>query len=85
MTKGIAALSPEERSTLEAFFGVKLSPYVPSSYVSRIERVLDILEALWTAQALKERHFEGWLGEIQKVHMREVSNLSLRTVVVVLQ
>lgn len=73
MTKGIGALSSEERSELEEFFGAKLSPYAPASYVSKLERVLDLLEALWMSQALKERQFEAWFREIRKVHMKEVS------------
>lgn len=72
MSRGIGALSNDERSALEEFFGAKLSPYVPASYVSKLERVLDLLEALWMSQALKERHFETWFREIRKVHMKEV-------------
>ena len=72
MSRGIGALSNDERSELEEFFGAKLSPYAPASYVSKLERVLDLLEALWMSQALKERQFEAWFREIRKVHMKEV-------------
>jgi hypothetical protein len=72
MIRGMGALLPEELKQLEQFFGVKLSSYIPATYVSKIERVLDILEALWMSQALQERQFDAWFSEIQRLHKKEV-------------
>ena len=39
---------------------------------SAVDACLDLLESLWAAQALKERHFDSWMADLQRVHAREV-------------
>jgi hypothetical protein len=43
------------------------------SPVLRLEVVLDVLEACWVVQALKERHFDSWFSDLFKIHSKEVS------------
>ena len=37
-----------------------------------IGRVLDVLEGLWTCQALKESHFDKWFNELLEQHRKQV-------------
>ena len=38
----------------------------------RLELVLDLVEACWISQALKERHFDSWFSDLFKIHNKEV-------------
>jgi hypothetical protein len=51
---------------------------------SRIERILDIIEALWSMQALRERHFHSWVslviksGEEKEATLRKAYDLEAK-------
>lgn len=72
MSRGLRALSAAELGELEVFFGTPLATYTPSAAAdSKLDRVLDVLEALWTTQALREKVFDRWFAEIRQVHEQE--------------
>lgn len=41
--------------------------------------LLDLLECMWAAQALKERHFDSWITDLRTMHIDKVGteNLSI--------
>jgi hypothetical protein len=70
MASGLAQLAEPERIELETFLKSSImSLDVPGSYA---EQVLDVLEALWYTQALKERHFEAWITQLNAQHKKQV-------------
>lgn len=76
MISGLDALSAEELDVLEKFLGVTtIDPYEEKDKDSVYERVLDILEGMWYAQALKERHFDIWFAELIRKHTLEENDL----------
>lgn len=44
---------------------------------SILEKTLDILESLWYAQALKERHFDAWMSDLRQLHANEEREITL--------
>ena len=61
---------PELRE-LEAFFGQGLprdAIEFQAHATGKLRVVADLIEVLWAAQALKERHFNHWFSELQTIH-----------------
>lgn len=63
---------------LESFVGCPLASIVSSVGGEKtgnnalVDASLDLLEALWATQALKERHFDAWMAELHQLHSKEV-------------
>ena len=70
--RGLTLLRTEEMAELESFLGEKLTGIQYSEKRGPADRYLDLIEALWTAQALKERHFDYWFTETKKIYDAEV-------------
>jgi hypothetical protein len=71
---------------LEAFLGISLSqlPEVtPNMHAAPrdfstwtpADTVLDLLEGMWLAQALKERHFDSWISDLRSMHVEQVRDV----------
>ena len=43
--------------------------------INKLDNVLDVLEGLWMAQALKERHFDAWYAILTTNQKNEVCNM----------
>jgi hypothetical protein len=71
MSLGLQALSNEEILELENYFGIDMISISTGSTSRITEMVLDIVEALWSSQALKERHFDSWFSDLQKIQEKE--------------
>ena len=68
---------------LESFLGCKLAA-LPSSTPNMhketlsfetwttADKYLDLVEAMWAAQALKERHFDSWIMDMRNMHIEQV-------------
>ena len=69
---GLSVLSPEETTELELFVGVNLSDIRYGQRQNKVDEYLDLVEGLWTTQALKERHFDSWFTDLKKLHEKEV-------------
>lgn len=69
---GLSSLSSADTSELEAFLGVTLSSIQYGERQLGVDIYLDLVEGLWTAQALKERHFDSWFTDLKKLHDKEV-------------
>jgi hypothetical protein len=69
---GLSSLSPEEVLELEKFLGVSLSSIQYGERQTPADAYLDLVEGLWTAQALKERHFDSWFTDLKRLHEKEV-------------
>lgn len=69
---GLSSLSSADTSELEAFLGVTLSSIRYGERQLGVDIYLDLVEGLWTAQALKERHFDSWFTDLKKLHDKEV-------------
>ncbi len=77
MKNGLRELQQDEVHQLENFLGVPLQsllhPPDPCDHARlKAEFYLDILEELWLAQALKERHFDAWFGTLKRQQNLEV-------------
>lgn len=72
---GLSSLSSADTSELEAFLGVTLSSIRYGERQLGVDIYLDLVEGLWTAQALKERHFDSWFTDLKKLHEKEVENM----------
>lgn len=83
MLSGVSGLQKTLVKEIEVFFNLPISavvqatlPYAPpvvaavgdSLTVSKVKRVADLLEALWSAQAMKERHFDAWIVDLRTYH-----------------
>lgn len=42
-----------------------------------VDKYLDLLEAMWSAQALKERHFDSWITDMRNMHIEQVTGLTV--------
>lgn len=63
--------SPSQDTESDANLGsVRSNPAAVDAY-------LDLLEGLWAAQALKERHFDAWMADLHKMHVKEVRRAAL--------
>ena len=83
---GIAALTTENpgAAELEAMLGCKLASLPtrtpnmhqkPAQYGTwtTADRYLDLIESMWAAQALKERHFDSWITDMRNMHIEQVT------------
>ena len=70
---GLSALTTAETAELESFLGVPLADIQYGRRQNKVDVYLDLVEGLWTAQALKERHFDSWFTDLKKLHEKEVS------------
>jgi hypothetical protein len=68
----LSSLSTEEVLELESFLGVSLSTIKYGERQGPADAYLNLVEGLWTAQALKERHFDSWFTDLKKLHEKEV-------------
>eukprot|EP01032_Pedospumella_encystans_P011342 gene11342-13191_t len=71
---------------LESFLGCKLAS-LPSSTPNMhketlsfetwttADKYLDLVEAMWAAQALKERHFDSWIMDMRNMHIEQEAAL----------
>jgi hypothetical protein len=68
---------------LEAFLGAPLADLpmrTPNMHAEErdyaswtpADRYLDLLEGMWLAQALKERHFDSWISDLRNMHIEQV-------------
>lgn len=87
MAKGVESLTDEERSLIENYFNLSLdeisqaseslddrSPNLDlSNAKDKLDVTLDILEALWSSQALQERHFDSWMINLNNLQQKEVT------------
>jgi hypothetical protein len=69
---GVSSLSPEEILELEKFLGVTLASIQYGERQTPADVYLDLIEGLWSAQALKERHFDSWFTDLKRLHEKEV-------------
>eukprot|EP01039_Chlorochromonas_danica_P009749 gene9749-10783_t len=70
LVSGLSALEEGEKAALEAFLQSPLS--LKSEMLSaRTNHILDVLEGLWYAQALKERHFDMWIVQMNELHKQQ--------------
>ena len=69
---GLSTLSTDETTELEVFLGVSLTDIRYGERQNKVDAYLDLVEGLWTAQALKERHFDSWFTDSKKLHEKEV-------------
>ena len=72
---GTSSLSPTDIEELEAFLGVTLTSIRYGERQDKADAYLDLVEGLWTAQALKERHFDSWFTDLKKIHEKEVGDV----------
>lgn len=79
MSSGMNGLIADEVLSLEKYLDTNLC-YNNGANASgdKLEYILDILEALWYSQALKERHFDSWCVELSNLHVREGAQLEKR-------
>ena len=75
---GLSPLSSTDIAELEAFLGVGLTSIRYGVRQGKADTYLDIVEGLWTAQALKERHFDSWFTDLKKLHEKEVKRSTTR-------
>ena len=70
---GLAGVSSEDLKLMEAYFGSSLTPQsLVATKNNKLELVLDVLEALWMTQAMKERHFDAWFASLKVTQENEV-------------
>ena len=72
---GTSSLSPTDIEELEAFLGAPLTSIRYGDRQDKADAYLDLVEGLWTAQALKERHFDSWFTDLKKIHEKEVGDV----------
>lgn len=86
MVHGLTTLPADEWKLLESYFQVTLiggKPFLqettselssaPVKKMVSLPHLLDLMEALWIAQALKERHFDSWFADLKKLQRADVS------------
>ena len=77
MISGFKILNTNEIIALELFLETSLSNIsnnLGGLYNNKLEICLDLLEAMWSIQALKERHFDSWMIDLNAIHTKEVFN-----------
>jgi len=81
MVAGLNILSLTEIKELETYFGTSLAVAEAAAMGvgareretdSKLELLLDVLETLWTTQAMKERHFDAWFAALTRAQRNEV-------------
>ncbi len=68
---GGVTLTPEGAALLEEYLGVSLASE-ECHFMAAAGGVLDILEALWISQAVKERMYSRWFEELRVAHTKEL-------------
>lgn len=78
MVLGLNCINDDEANELDKYFGTRLSQLDRSRLASaeKLSSILDVLEALWTIQALKERQFESWFIDLNKRHEKEGADIN---------
>lgn len=46
-----------------------------ASRSSKFQKIMDFVEAMWSAQALKERHFDAWIANLRDLHESQEASL----------
>ena len=69
-----AAVSTASLSQQQQKYQQQCPPRDFSSW-GRADNYLDLLEAMWSAQALKERHFDSWTSDLRNAHIEKVSSV----------
>lgn len=77
LVSGLSRLTPTERAELENFLGVSLSTLEKEQQTDSLQcfaakAILDLLDALYCTQALKERHFDAWISTLRQKLFQEV-------------
>jgi hypothetical protein len=73
MLSGLDNLSVNELVVLENYLQIPLGQsQIKGSGNLFSDRVLDLLEGLWYAQALKERQFDMWVTSLIRKHSSDV-------------
>lgn len=75
-TQRIQNICGQELIDMETFLGEKLDTNITGS---KLNQYLDLLESLWTTQALKERHFNAWYNQLKDLHIEEERKLIAST------
>lgn len=70
MSWGLSSISSTDIAEIEAFWGCPIAAI--NNEPSKANYILDILEAMWIYQALKERDFDSWFTSLKKKHSEEV-------------
>ena len=80
MISGFKILNSNELLALESFLEFPLSNICNSlggqnnnNNSNKVDICLDLLEAMWSIQALKERHFDSWMSDLNIIQIKEVS------------
>jgi hypothetical protein len=76
MLSGISRLPPPLSFEIESYLGVPIDLLAETDRrqaLGRVSRVLDLLEGMWSVQALKEKHFDCWFSTLMKSHKEKVS------------
>lgn len=78
MIYGLNCINDDETKELDVYLGTRLRQYDRTNTVGagKLSSVLDILEALWTIQALKEKQFEAWFIDLSKRHEKEGADVN---------
>lgn len=89
MASGMSSLNNAELQLLEQYLQIPAQEInnsinnsnniINSSGVlaSKAAFIVQTLEAMYYAQALKERHFDAWISELQAMHNKQVSAAKL--------
>lgn len=78
MLSGLRCLSEDIQQKLEDFLEEKLPSRTPGVRLnSKAEGKLDVIELLWTVQALKEKHFDWWWTDLTRHQKEEVRTFVL--------
>jgi hypothetical protein len=74
MRSGIQQLTELEIRLLEDRYQCRLphKSLLHAATSDKFTKCLDLVESLWTVQALKERHFESWFYDLRQLHDKEV-------------
>jgi hypothetical protein len=84
LASGLTHLTATEITELESFLMTPLASLstldaTADPVIVRAQCCLDVLEALWHTQALKERHFDAWTSALRAKHFHEVHPTALDT------
>ena len=75
MLSGISRLPSSLSFEVESYLGVPIDLLAETDRrqpAGRVSRVLDLLEGMWSVQALKERHFDSWFTALISSHNEKV-------------
>ena len=77
MSWGLSSITSTDIAEIEGFLGCQVSDIAMDKSHGGANICLDILEAMWTVQALKERDFDMWFTALRKRHSEEVHDVSI--------